>query len=278
VEVNCAAIPETLVESELFGHVRGAFTDAHGERKGLVERANGGRLFLDEIGELLKPIQAKLLRVLEEGETRKVGSDETTHVDVQVLAAGSVTEFGKNGIPSVLRPDLYYRLSANTIQVPALRDRPTKARLALIEDAFSRAHSRTILGEQENPEVKVDEEVVNRMLDLPYPGNNRELLSLAANMYARAEHGSMQHGKIPEIIRIQNHHAADVLAGKGKPFVSEGASEKFERVDLDFHEGNAFRELLVHLQSIHGTNHAAIARAMLIAPKTLERRIEKYAS
>lgn len=122
VSVNCAAIPETLIESELFGHEKGAFTGASAARTGLVEAADGGTLFLDEIGELPLDAQARLLRVLQEGEIRRIGSVETRHVDVRLIAAThrDLHAMSKTG---EFRLDLYYRLNVMQIDLPALRDR-----------------------------------------------------------------------------------------------------------------------------------------------------------
>ncbi|HSH57206.1 MAG TPA: sigma-54 dependent transcriptional regulator, partial [Halomonas sp.] len=138
--VNCAAIPETLIESELFGHEKGAFTGASAARTGLVEAADGGTLFLDEIGELPLDAQARLLRVLQEGEIRKVGSVETRHVDVRLIAAThrDLQALSKTG---EFRLDLYYRLNVMQIDLPPLREREDDVLLiadALLEKACRR--------------------------------------------------------------------------------------------------------------------------------------------
>ncbi|SHF31270.1 DNA-binding transcriptional response regulator, NtrC family, contains REC, AAA-type ATPase, and a Fis-type DNA-binding domains [Modicisalibacter ilicicola DSM 19980] len=166
--VNCAAIPETLIESELFGHEKGAFTGASAARTGLVEAADGGTLFLDEIGELPLDAQARLLRVLQEGEIRKIGSVETRHVDVRLIAAThrDLHALSKSG---EFRLDLYYRLNVMQIDLPPLRDREDdilKIADVLLESACRR-HAREGL--------KLSRTARRDIRDYPWPGNVREL-------------------------------------------------------------------------------------------------------
>ncbi|WP_346796392.1 sigma-54 dependent transcriptional regulator [Halomonas sp. Bachu 37] len=166
--VNCAAIPETLIESELFGHEKGAFTGASAARTGLVEAADGGTLFLDEIGELPLDAQARLLRVLQEGEIRKIGSVETRHVDVRLIAAThrDLRALSKSG---EFRLDLYYRLNVMQIDLPPLREREDdvlKIADILLEKACKR-HGREGL--------RLSRAARQDLHDYPWPGNVREL-------------------------------------------------------------------------------------------------------
>lgn len=166
--VNCAAIPETLIESELFGHEKGAFTGATASRTGLVEAADGGTLFLDEIGELPLDAQARLLRVLQEGEIRKIGSVETRHVDVRLIAAThrDLQSLSKTG---EFRLDLYYRLNVMQIDLPALRERDDdilEIADVLLEKACRR-HGRDRL--------RLSRATRRTIHDYPWPGNVREL-------------------------------------------------------------------------------------------------------
>ncbi|GGX85412.1 transcriptional regulator [Litchfieldella qijiaojingensis] len=166
--VNCAAIPETLIESELFGHEKGAFTGASAARTGLVEAADGGTLFLDEIGELPLDAQARLLRVLQEGEIRKIGSVETRHVNIRLIAAThrDLRALSKSG---EFRLDLYYRLNVMQIDLPPLREREDdilKLADVLLESACRR-HAREGL--------KLSRAARREIRDYPWPGNVREL-------------------------------------------------------------------------------------------------------
>jgi two-component system response regulator AtoC len=167
VAINCAAIPENLLESELFGHVRGAFTGATAEKAGLFEQASGGTLFLDEIGELPAGLQAKLLRVLQEGEIRRVGDQKVRRVDVRVLAATgrdlvAETRAGR------FREDLFYRLNVVSIHLPPLATRP--------EDIAPLAqHFAAQLGQRMRRRLALSDAAVSWLETQPWPGNVREL-------------------------------------------------------------------------------------------------------
>ncbi|WP_372613576.1 sigma-54-dependent transcriptional regulator [Halomonas sp.] len=166
--VNCAAIPETLIESELFGHEKGAFTGASAARIGLVEAADGGTLFLDEIGELPLDAQARLLRALQEGEIRKIGSVETRHVDVRLIAAThrDLHALSRTG---EFRLDLYYRLNVMQIDLPPLRDRDDD--ILVIADVLLEKAGRR----HERPNLRLSRAARQTIHDYPWPGNVREL-------------------------------------------------------------------------------------------------------
>jgi Nif-specific regulatory protein len=165
---NCAAIPETLLESELFGHVRGAFTGAERDRAGLFEQADGGTLFLDEVGDMTPAMQARLLRVLQEGELRRVGGDRTIHVDVRVVAATN-RDLAADVAGGRFREDLYFRLNVLTIQLPPLRERPGDVAL-LAGHLLER-----IAKERGRPAPRIDNTVLDLLEKHPWPGNVREL-------------------------------------------------------------------------------------------------------
>ena len=182
VKLNCSAISAGLVESELFGHVRGAFTGAHAERSGRFELADGGTLFLDEVGELPLDTQAKLLRVLQEREYERVGSSETRRVDVRVIAATN-RDLEQQVAEGRFRSDLYFRLAVLPIRVPPLRERREDVRLLVhfFVDRFARQ-----LGKRS---LRVPPETLERLLAYDWPGNVRELQNVIerAAVLARGE-------------------------------------------------------------------------------------------
>ncbi len=168
VAINCAAIPAALLESELFGHRRGAFTDAVRDKTGLFEDADGGTLFLDEIGELPLALQAKLLRALQEGEIRRVGDNASIHVDVRLIAA-TLRDLAEDVREGRFREDLYYRIHVLAVPVPPLRERSED--IAQLARFFARRHAqRHQLGE-----VELSDIALAMLAAQPWPGNVREL-------------------------------------------------------------------------------------------------------
>jgi transcriptional regulator with GAF, ATPase, and Fis domain len=168
VAVNCAALPETLIESELFGYERGAFTGAAQQKKGKFELASGGTLFLDEIGELPLAIQAKLLRVLEEKRFERVGGTQSIDVDVRIIVATN-RDLQKQVQEKLFRDDLYFRISTVPITIPPLRERGND--VLLLASHFLEKFSR----EFSKPGLELSEEARERLLDYRWPGNVREL-------------------------------------------------------------------------------------------------------
>jgi len=165
VTVNCPSIPENLLESELFGHVKGAFTGAIRDRKGKFELAEGGTLFLDEIGDLPEHLQAKLLRVLQEREIERLGDTKPIHVDVRILAATN-KDLARQIQTGRFREDLYYRLSVVTIVIPPLREHPED--IPFLVDYFLQKHGH-------GRRLTVSEQAMKFLLAYPWPGNVREL-------------------------------------------------------------------------------------------------------
>jgi two-component system response regulator HydG len=176
VAVNCTALPQALLESELFGHVKGAFTGATTARRGLFVEADGGTLFLDEIGDMAPELQARLLRVLEDGEVRAVGADGSRSVDVRVIAAThqNLEARVKEGR---FRADLFYRLNVVSLRIPPLRERQEDVPM-LVEHFVAQARARN----PRSPVTELAPEVVAELAHMPWPGNVRELENLVERL------------------------------------------------------------------------------------------------
>ncbi len=189
VPVNCAAIPEGLLESELFGHVKGAFTDAVNDKCGLFEEAAGGTILLDEIGEMPLGVQAKILRVLQDREVRPLGCNRSVAIDTRVIAASN--RVLKDEVAADrFREDLYYRLNIFKIEVPPLRERREDIPLLIRE--FLNRHR------QAGRELEVSREAMHFFLDYPWPGNIRELENVIERCVCLAENGVVALADLPE--------------------------------------------------------------------------------
>src|SRR5207237_1323473 len=172
VALNCSAIPETLLEAELFGHVRGAFTGAVGNRQGRLEQAHKGTLFLDEVGTMSVALQMKLLRVLQEREFERVGDSHTIKVDVRVIAATN-SDLAKLVADGQFREDLYYRLNVIPVQMPPLRER--KEDIPLLGQPFlDRSRAESAPSDGAAP-ITVSQDAMRRLMSHPWPGNVRQL-------------------------------------------------------------------------------------------------------
>jgi Nif-specific regulatory protein len=216
VAVNCASLSEGILESELFGHKRGAFTGAVEDRKGLFEVADGGTLFLDEISETTPALQAKLLRVLQEGEIRPVGENRPRTVDTRVLAATNrnLEETVKAG---TFREDLYYRLRVFPIHVPALRER--------LEDIpmLARHLVRRIATQLKKPTADPSEEALAALARYPFPGNVRELANELERAILLAEPGA------PITEDLLSDRVQEAAGSSGAPSVLQHRTDAFER-------------------------------------------------
>jgi len=193
VAVNCAAIPATLLEAELFGHVKGSFTGAHRDRKGYAESADGGTLFLDEIGEIPLDLQAKLLRFLQDGEVRAVGANVARRVDVRIVAATN-RDLAARVAAKEFREDLYYRIAVLTLQLPPLRDRR--------EDIPHLAQF--LLARQEGqgmPSGKLTDEARAALCAFDWPGNIRQLENELVRASAFASGGVITPAELSDEVR-----------------------------------------------------------------------------
>jgi DNA-binding NtrC family response regulator len=191
VPVNCAAIPHDLLESEMFGHERGAFTGAAGSRHGLLTTANRGTIFLDEIGEMPRGLQAKLLRVLEDGVVRPVGADRATRVDVRVIAASNVN-LADSVTRGAFREDLFYRLQVVPIVIAPLRER--RSDIPLLADHFlERIRDRT-----PGREIAISREAMVALWSYDWPGNVRELENMVERLVILCEGAIIDMPMLPE--------------------------------------------------------------------------------
>jgi two-component system response regulator HydG len=249
VPVECSALVPTLIESELFGYTRGAFTGAVQAKQGLMESANGGTLFLDEIGEMTLEMQAKLLRALQEGEIKPVGSTERRAINIRIVAATNRDlELGiKNG---TFRQDLYFRLNVVQIKLPPLRER--KSDIPLLATSFLEKFSR-----QDEMTRELTEDAMRRLMAYDWPGNVREL----ENAIERA----IALGSVPFV------SAADLPTTLQYP-TTERAPEKEELLPLDELERRA---ILSTLRQTGGDKQAA-ARMLGIGKTTLYRKLKQY--
>jgi len=194
VQVNCAAIPEELIESELFGHEKGAFTGATEKKPGKFEQADGGTIFLDEIGDMSLKTQSKVLRVLEEGEVQKVGSSKINKVDVRVIAATN-KDLGKEKKAGTFREDLYFRLNVIPLYSPSLKEK--KEDIPLLIEYFSK-----IYAEDNNFKAKkFSEDAVEAMIKYPWKGNVRELKNVMERLIIMTEADIIERQDLPERIR-----------------------------------------------------------------------------
>jgi len=194
VAINCASLPSELLESELFGYSKGAFTGAYASKRGLIEDADGGTLFLDEIGEMPLPLQAKLLRFLEDKKIRPLGSGKETEVDVRVVAATNKT-FKEVIEKGEFREDLYYRLSTFELRVPSLRER--REDIPILVDHFIKLFSRKF----EKSVVKVDAGFIDYVLQHELRGNVRELKNIIEREVILSEDGCIKHTGGDSMIR-----------------------------------------------------------------------------
>jgi DNA-binding NtrC family response regulator len=191
VAINCTAIPEALMESELFGHVKGSFTGATSDKKGLFEEANGGTIFLDEIGDMDMALQAKLLRVLQERQIKPVGSNQTKAIDVRVIAA-THKDLKKAIANQVFREDLYYRLSVIPIVIPPLRHRPED--IPLLAHHFLRKYSALNNGKA----TAFTQDALRKLMSLNWPGNVRELENMVERLVVLSRTPQIDSPDIPD--------------------------------------------------------------------------------
>ncbi len=251
VEVNCAAIPEELIESELFGHEKGAFTGAIQQKIGRFQLADGGTIFLDEIADMSLKTQAKILRILQEHKFERVGGTETIEVDVRVIAATNKS-LEKEIAEGHFREDLYYRLNVIPFHVPPLRER--RDDIPLLAQAFADEFSR----DSGMRPKKLGARALARLQSYAWPGNVRELRNLMERLVLMTPAQSIEESDLPDAIR------AGTRPGGGEAATLEEARKGFER------------EFLVSRLRQHGWNVSRTAEAIGIARESLSRKIRQF--
>lgn len=258
VAVNCGALPENLVESELFGHRKGAFTGADANRKGLIEVANGGTLFLDELGELDKNVQVKLLRFLESGEVRRIGENDAFHVDVRVVCATN-RPLQEMVDENRFREDLYFRVNTFEIRMPRLRDRVDDV-ISLAEHMIQR-HQR----KRGTQLVKLTTEAHNVLKQHPWKGNVRELANAIEYALALCDGQRITAADLPESLR--NGGSRPEVATDTADVWHPQVSKTLRDIEMDV----IYRVLDKH----HGDKPKA-ALELGIALKTLYNKLNQY--
>jgi two-component system response regulator PilR (NtrC family) len=257
VSINCGALPDTLLESELFGHVKGAFTDARQGKKGLFEAANGGTLFLDEVGETSPPMQVKLLRALQERRVRPVGGTEEIDVDVRVISATNAP------LESLVeqkrfREDLFYRLQVIPIRTPPLRER--REDIPLLAQHFLERFAR----EMGKRIAKISEEAMRQMQGFSWPGNVRQLENVIERAVALETTEAVLPERLPDVIRTPSR-------SEPLPAMGDGFSLDAYLISVEA------RLLAEALDRCHGDRGEA-ARLLGVSPRSLRYLLQKHGS
>ena len=254
VTINCGAIPKDLLESELFGHVKGAFTGAFTERKGQVEAANGGTLFLDEIGDMPPELQVKLLRLLQNGEIQKLGAAGSTRVDVRIVAA-THRELAAMVRAGSFREDLFYRLNVIPLRLPSLRDRREDVPELL---RFFFAHSCSKHG---RPELTLSDDVVDRFLAYQWPGNIRELENVVERIVICTPLSEVAIADLPEFLQPEPNPVEAINLDLPPSGICMRGLEK---------------EVLLRALQQCNWNQSMAARHLGLSRKTLAYRVHKH--
>ena len=256
IPVNCGAIPENLLESELFGHVKGAFTDAIRTKKGLFEEADGGTLFLDEIGELPTQLQVKLLRVLQDGEIRRVGESKSIQIDVRIISA-TAKDLTKEVNEGRFREDLFYRLNVLPIYIPPLRER--KEDIPLLVPHFINKYSQSM----NKPVVGITSKALDALMDYKWYGNVRELENTIERAIVLTDRENIELENLP--IEIQN-------------FQDQVQLTPLDEEDYSIKKASKFLEMNLIKKALKKTkgNHTHAARLLELSHRALLYKIKEY--
>jgi two-component system nitrogen regulation response regulator GlnG len=269
--INCAAIPESLLESELFGHEKGAFTGAERRRIGKFEQCSGGTIFLDEIGDMSPPAQSKMLRVLQQQSFERVGGGETVHTDVRIIAATNV-DLEQAVADGEFREDLFFRLNVFTIHLPPLRERVDD--LPLLVNHFLHRFSRQL----DKPVNEIAPDAMDLLVRYPWPGNIRELESVLKQALLHATGSVLLVDFLPEPVR---HSVKPSKAEDASPNAELAAHEAFLRERISAGSENLYaealermeRQLLMHILQHTGGNQLQAAKILGITRGSLRNKI-----
>lgn len=262
VAINCGAIPENLIESELFGHKIGSFTDAVRDRTGLFEEANGGTVFLDEIGDLPLHLQVKLLRVLQEQSIRRIGEEQDRKIDVRILAA-SHRNLEQGVREGTFREDLFYRLNVVHIHLPSLRERPED--LPVLVDHFLKKHNQKL----KTKINKVADDVMNLFQQYPWKGNIRELENTIERGIILADTDTITMECLPEKMRELSESSFSLQAHSSLGIDEDNLSIKQKVRDLET------KLILRALEATKG-NRTHAAKLLEISHRTLLYKLKEY--
>jgi two-component system nitrogen regulation response regulator NtrX len=265
VEVNCAAIPDTLIESELFGHEKGAFTDAVSRRRGRFEMAAGGTLFLDEIGDMSLSAQSKVLRVIQEGKLERVGGENTINIDVRIVAATN-KDLEQECAQGKFRQDLFFRLNVIPIKIPSLRERMEDVPLLLLY----------FLKEMNAGHVELDNSAIGFLMSQAWPGNVREIKNLAERIVVMYRGDSIGAGDLQKLVQKKAEFYEDSPdSGHSKDAQNQ---ELVDIMNYTYTEAkNSFEKKYLEFQLAR--NNGVISRtaeAIGIYPSNLHAKLRKY--
>ena len=260
IAINCGAIPENLMESELFGHRKGSFTDATRDKKGLFEEANSGTIFLDEIGELPLHLQVKLLRALQEQQIRRVGDEETIDIDVRVVAA-TLRDLEEDVSTGRFRDDLYYRLNVVSVHIPPLRERPEDIPV-LVHHFIQKQCKRLNLAEK-----NVSDDAMRCLVSYHWRGNVRELENCIERALVLSESGEIDVASLPEHIAESAHREKDT------PLVENLADDN---LSIKQHTKNLEVSLILKALKKTRGNRTHAARILEISHRALLYKIKEY--
>ncbi|MDX6385891.1 MAG: two-component system, NtrC family, response regulator HydG, partial [Blastocatellia bacterium] len=268
IKLNCGAIPETLLESELFGHEKGAFTDARARRKGRFEEANNGTLFLDEVGEMTLAAQVRLLRVLQDGEFTRVGGNEVVKADVRIIAASNV-DLERAADEGRFRRDLFYRLSVFPITLPSLRERREDIHPLVIHflEHYKQRTGRFVSG--------ISKPALRALVSYDWPGNVRELENAVERAVIIASGRQIELDDLPTAIGNDTSAREAMVRVERAQAASEGRSTKLE-IDVPSSMDEIERHAIEATLDYTSGDKTRAAKLLSIGRKTIYRKLEQY--